>query len=107
MDTVALAERLDGAVDHLLAVRVALGGLSGPPLPEEALDVALGRHEGFQGARQGFVAALEVARAAGLTDEAIYGVEAAAHHLAGQAAEVGWALGVTARGAGATTEAPR
>lgn len=93
-----LPERLDVALDAVLTVRVALGGLSGPPLPEEALDVALGGHEGFQGARQGFVAAVEVARAAGLTGEALCGVEAAAHHLAAQAVEVGWALGVTARG---------
>lgn len=92
-----LVERLDVALDHLLAVRVAVGGLVEAPLPEQALDAALGQ-AGYQEARKGFVAAMEAARAAGLPDDALHAVEAAAHHLAAQAAEVGWALGVTARG---------
>lgn len=95
-----LTDRLDAALDALLAVRVALGGLSGPLLPEEALDVALGLHQGYQEARRGFVAALEAVRRAGVTDEVVFTLEAAAHHLAAQAAEVGWSLRLTARGGG-------
>lgn len=93
-----IADRLDVALDAVLAVRVALGGLAAALVPEEALDVALSAHQGYQEARRGFVAALEVARAAGVPDEAIYVVEAAAHELASRAAEVGWALALTARG---------
>jgi hypothetical protein len=32
-----LADRLDVALDAVLAARVALGGISGPVLPEEAI----------------------------------------------------------------------
>ena len=78
MNTEDLTERLDVALDAVLAVRVALAGLSGAPLPEEALDVALGMHQGFQTARRGFVEALLQLRDAGATDEAIFAVEGAA-----------------------------
>ena len=98
MDNRDLKDHLDATLDHLLSVRVALIGLTGAPMPEEALDIALGLHQGYQTARRSFVAALVHLRDAGVTDEAIFGVEAAGHHLAGQAAEVGWALGVTVRG---------
>lgn len=93
-----LTDHVDVALDALLAVRLALGGLSGTALPEEAMDTALGLHQGFQEARRGFVAALVHLRDAGVTDEAVFAIEAAAHHLAGQAAEVGWLLAMTARG---------
>ncbi len=90
-------DHLDAALDHLLAVRVALGGLAEAPLAEEAMEVALGANASYQGARSGFVAALVHLRDAGVTDEAIFAVEASAHELAGRAAEVGWMLGLTAR----------
>ena len=96
MNSDDLTDHLDAALDAVLAARLALGGLSGTPLPEEAMDTALGLHQGFQEARRGFVAALVHLRDAGVTDEAVFAIEAAAHHLAGQAAEVGWALGITA-----------
>lgn len=92
-----LTDHLDAALDHLVAAR-ALGGLAAAPLAEEALDVALGLHEGFQTARRGFVEALVRLRDTGATEEAISELEAAVHHLAGQAAEVGWSLSITARG---------
>ena len=97
MNTEDLTERLDVALDAALTVRVALGGLVDTPMPEEAMDTALGLHEGYQVARRGFVEALVHLRDAGITDEALFTLVAAAHDLAGQAAEVGWMLGVTAQ----------
>lgn len=97
VDHLELAERLDVALDAVLFVRLALGGLTTPQVAEEALDVALGAHARYQEARRGFLVALEAVRSAGVPDEVVFNLEAAAHHLGGQAAEVGWALGVTAR----------
>lgn len=89
-------ERLDQALDALLVVRVGLGGLPDVPLPEEALDAALQGHEGFQAARKSFIEALTTLRASGCPDEIVFTIEAAAHELAGRAAEVGWALSMMA-----------
>jgi len=98
MSTDDLTERLDQALDGILAVRVALAGGTGPALPEEALDAALSYDQGFQMDRPDFVAALEALQRAGVTSEAVLVVEAAAHAMVSQAAEVAWRLGLVASG---------
>lgn len=98
MSTDDLTERLDQALDGILAVRVALAGGTGPALPEEALDAALGLHQGFQQARRDFVAALQALQVQAVADEATLVVEATAHAMVSQAAEVAWRLGLVASG---------
>lgn len=93
MNAQDLAERLDKALDGILAVRVALAGGTGLALPEDALDAALGQHQGFQQTRRDFVAALEAEHRAGADADGIFAVEAAAHAMVSQAAEVAWRLG--------------
>ena len=95
-----LTERLDCALDAVLAVRVTLAGGAGPALPGDALDAALGLHLGFQAARRDFVVTLEaVQRAAARADaDAVLDIEAAAHAMVSQAAEVAWRLGLVASG---------
>ncbi|GMV42249.1 MAG: hypothetical protein AMXMBFR64_39650 [Myxococcales bacterium] len=97
MNNADQVDRLDVALDALLAVRVALGGLLTDAMPDEALDEALRHHEGYQAARRAFVEALYGAGRGGVNDEHIFAIESAAHTLAARAAEVGWRLGVTAR----------
>ena len=87
-----LTERLDLALDAILAVRVTLAGGIGLALPDEALDAALGYDQGFQVARQDFVAALEGLQRVGVADEATLTVESTGHAMVSQAAEVGWHL---------------
>jgi hypothetical protein len=98
MSTNDLIERLDVALDAVLAVRVTLGGVAGPALPDDALDAALGLHQGFQEAGRDFVDALQAVHRGGAADEAILGIEAAAHAMVGQAAEAAWRLGLLVRG---------
>lgn|GEM_PF-2808584 len=93
-----LTDRLDAALDALLAARGAAGGLVEAAVPGDALDAAFGTHEGFQEARRALSAAIEGLVDAGADRDAVLTVEAAAHHLAAQAAEVGWRLRVTADG---------
>ena len=108
MDNQELVGHLDDALDRLLTVRIALGGVVEAPLPEEALDVALRQHEGFQRARRGFVAVLERLQreAGGLVADDVLNVESTAHAMVGAALEVAWRLGLTARSA-APTGVPR
>ncbi len=97
MSTDDLTEHLDLALDSVLALRASLVPLTGPRVPEEALSKALGGHGGFQGAKRAFLAALQAVRQEGLPDQAIFMLESAGHHLAGEAAEVAWVLGTTCR----------
>lgn len=93
-----LTERLDRALDAVLAVRVALVGGGGCSLPDNALDTALSKDQRFQDARREFVAALEAVQRAGVVANAVLDIEAAAHAMVAQAAEVGWRLGLTVQG---------
>ena len=93
-----LIERLDQALDGVLAVQVTLAGGAGPALPGDALDTALGLHHGFQAARRDFVSALEAVQRAGADADAVLDIEAAAHGMVSQAAEVAWQLGLVAGG---------
>lgn len=96
MSTDDLTERLDQALDGILAVRVTLAPASCPALPEEALDAALGLHQGFQAARREFVAALQALPVTGVADDAIFSIEQAAHAMVSQGIEVAWQLGCIA-----------
>ena len=87
-----LTERLDLALDAVLTVRLALGGQSGLPMPEDALDAALRLHQGFQQTRRDFVATVDAVQRAGADNDAVLDIEAAAHAMVSQAAEVGWGL---------------
>lgn len=89
-------ERLDAALEAVLAVRVALGGLPADAAPFDAMDDVLRQHPEYQAARRAFVAALEAIRAGSNADEHVFALEASANEMVARAAEAGWRLGVTA-----------
>ena len=101
LDTAALAEGLDRAIDELLAVRVAL---SDRPiaLPDLALDEVLRQHAGYQDARAAFAVALdEVLVAAGDENrEKVLALEGVANVLIWRAAEAVWRLAIGTRSGG-------
>lgn len=91
-----LTDRLDAALEAVLAVRVALGGLPADAAPFEALDDALRSQAEYQTARRAFVAALKAIRAGSNADEHVFVLEASANEMVARAAEVGWRLGIAA-----------
>jgi hypothetical protein len=93
-----LTERLDRALDAVLAIRVALVGGGWCSLPDDALDTALSKDKCFQEARREFVAALEALQRAGVDASAVLDIEAAAHSMVSRAAEVAWRLGLAVQG---------
>lgn len=96
MSNADLTDRLDAALEAVLAVRVALGGIPADAAPFEAMDDVLRRHPEYQAARRAFGAALEALRAGSNADKHVFAVEASANEMVARAAEVGWRLGVTA-----------
>ena len=73
------------------------------PVPDEALDAALGAHRGYQEARAEIRTALDVlhgaARVHGL-EKLVLDFEAATNHMVAVAVEVGWQLGVRINSSG-------
>jgi len=98
IDTAALAEGLDRALDELLTVRMALSVLP-VGLPDTALDQALRQDQGFQQARQDFAAALAslLDKAGGEHRDGVLNVESIVNVLVGRGLEVAWRLGLRAR----------
>lgn len=90
-----IVEHIDIALAELLAARVAAAqSLPEPALPEEALDLALQRHEGYQAARKGFseaLAAVEAVLGQG-NRSLVFDLESSVNGLVGQGCEVAWAL---------------
>ena len=99
LDTVALAEALDRAMDALLSVRVALGGPN-VAVPDTALDSALHGHPEFQQARRGVATALGrlLHAAGGQLRVNVLAIEETANRMVANAAVVAWRLGVRVRG---------
>ena len=95
LDTTALAQGLDLAIDELLTVRVAL---SREPvaLPEVAFDDALRTSPEYQQARKDFATGIERLLDApwDALPQAVLDIESLANVMAGRAAEVGWQLGL-------------
>ena len=98
LDTAALAEGLDRALDELMAVRTALSTLP-VGVPDVALDEALRQDPGFQEARQDFAAALAslLDHAGGEHRDGVLNVESIVNVLVGRGLEVAWRLGLRAR----------
>ena len=101
LDTNALAEGLDLAIDELLTVRLALSSCP-VALPELAFDDALRKSLGYQQARKDFATAIERLLDAqwDALPQAVLDIESLANVMAGRAAEVGWQLGLRVRGEG-------
>ena len=98
LDTAALAEGLDRAIDELLAVRVALSDRP-VALPDLALDEVLRASMEYQEGRKRFAQAIEAVLDApwDALPQAALDVEAAANEMLGCALEVAWQLGVRPR----------
>ena len=93
-----VVEHLDRALDAVLAARVEMGLLAEAlPIPDEALDTALGCDKSYQEARAEVRDALKVlldaAKDHGLV-QLVLDFEAAANHQVSVALEVGWRVGV-------------
>lgn len=93
-----VTEHLDRALDAVLAARVEMGLLAEAlPIPDEALDTALGADTSYQAtrveARDALNALLDAARVHGL-EQLVFVYEAAANHQVAVAMEVGWRVGV-------------
>ena len=98
IDTAALAEGLDRALDELLTVRMALSVLP-VGLPDTALDEALRQDPAFQQARQDFARTLErllEGAGADVRDD-VLNVESAANLMLGRTLVVAWRLALRAR----------
>ena len=99
-----VTERLDEALSHLIAMRVALcvGGdadAKQPPEPPDALDDALGDDQQAQDARQAVQRALDaLGQADGpeAVQGALYAAEEAINMLVVAALDVGWRFGWSA-----------
>jgi len=98
-NTARVCDALAQALEGLLTALVAVGGLPTEQVPSEALDLALKQDKAYRIARVKFNAAWsqlmdvdEPVRLTALT------AEAAANHVAAQAAEVGFKLGILAAG---------
>jgi len=93
-------KHLDDAVDHILAARVGFGvGDDVPEVPHEALDVALGAHEGYRDVRRQVRQALETLVEVKDPNirKAAFAVEEHFNHLVSIAVEVGFAVGAMTR----------
>ena len=102
LDSAALAEGLDRAVDELLAVRTALSALP-VGLPDMALDDALRQDTAFQEARKNFASTMERVLDGGggeLRDD-VLNVEATVNLLVGRGLEIAWRLALRIRQGGA------
>ena len=94
-----LLERLDSALNTLLAARVLVGGLPNVDIPHEGLGATVAADDGYQTARsrfsEAFAALMDVLPDPGTRSLALE-LEAAANTLAVKGSEVGWTLGVMA-----------
>jgi hypothetical protein len=86
-----LREHLEAALDNVLAVLAAAGGLP-MAVPNDALDAALAADRAFGRARRRFYRSLKTAG----DDTQVMAIEEAANAMAGRAAEAGYRLGSTA-----------
>ncbi len=95
MDVEAITERLDRALDDLLAVRVAVGGLPVEP-PAEGLDAALMADDNYQMARQAFSKTLHkfLGRVPDDLRPDVILLEGTVNELVTTSTDVGWRVGV-------------
>lgn len=94
-DASIIIERLDRALEDVLAARIALGGVP-VALPDEALDEALRRDDGYQKARREFTTVLRrlLDRVGSTERDALLAIESTTNQLVARTAEVAFRLGV-------------